>query len=84
MSDKSRLVTLFLCLWTGVFGGHRFYVGKTGTAILWLVTFGVFGIGYFVDLILIILGRFYDVGGKPVVVWMRRVDADGKVLDYLV
>ncbi len=84
MSEKSRLVTLFLCLWLGVFGGHRFYVGKTGTAILWLVTFGIFGIGYFVDLIMIVLGKFYDCNGKQVLVWMRRVDADGKVLDYLV
>ncbi len=84
MSEKSRLVTLFLCVWLGVFGGHRFYVGKTGTAVLWLLTFGVFGIGFFVDLIMILLGRFFDCNGKPVLVWMRRVDADGKVLDYLV
>ncbi len=84
MSEKSRLTTLFLCMSVGIFGGHRFYVGKTGTAVLWLFTFGLFGIGYFVDLIMIILGKFYDKSGKPVIVWMRRVDADGKVLDYMV
>ena len=84
MSDKSRLVTLFLCVWLGIFGGHRFYVGKTGTAILWLFTFGVFGIGFIVDLITILLGHFFDCNGKQVLAWMRRVDADGKVLDYLV
>ncbi len=84
MSEKSRLVTLALCAWVGMFGGHRFYVGKTGTAIVWLLTFGVFGIGIFVDFILIALGKFYDCNGKQVLVWMRRVDADGKVLDYLV
>ncbi len=84
MSEKSRLVTLILGGWFGWLGAHRFYVGKTGTAILWLFTFGLFGIGYFVDAIMIILGKFYDKSGKPVLVWMRRVDTDGKVLDYMV
>jgi TM2 domain-containing membrane protein YozV len=84
MSEKSRLVSYLLCLWFGVFGAHRFYVGKTGTGIVWLLTFGCFFIGYLVDLIMIILGQFYDKNGKPVMFWTRRVDADGKVQDYLV
>jgi TM2 domain-containing membrane protein YozV len=84
MSEKSRLVTLFLCIYTGIFGGHRFYVGKTGTAILWLLTFGVFGIGFFIDLIMIILGNFYDIKGDKVVVWMRACDSEGKVLHYMI
>ncbi|MGD1009625.1 MAG: TM2 domain-containing protein [Candidatus Aminicenantales bacterium] len=84
MSEKSRLVTLFLCIWFGMFGGHRFYVGKTGTGIVWLLTGGCFLIGFIIDLALIIIGQFYDKSGKPVMVWMRRVDADGKVQDYLV
>ncbi|MDD8016141.1 MAG: TM2 domain-containing protein [Acidobacteriota bacterium] len=84
MSEKSRLVTFFLCMCVGMFGGHRFYVGKTGTAILWLFTFGVFGIGYLVDLIMIILGDFYDRGGNKVVVWMKACDSEGKVLHYMV
>jgi TM2 domain-containing membrane protein YozV len=84
MSEKSRLATLFLCAWLGLFGAHRFYVGKTGTGLIWLLTFGCFFIGYIVDLVLVLTGQFYDKDGKPVVVWMRRVDADGKVQDYLV
>lgn len=84
MSEKSRLVTLFLCIWFGMFGGHRFYVGKNGTGIVWLLTGGCFLIGFIVDLVLVIIGQFYDKSGKPVMFWMRRVDADGKVLDYLV
>ena len=84
MSEKSRLSALFLCLWFGVFGGHRFYVGKTGTGIVWLLTGGCFLIGYIIDLVLIIVGQFYDKSNKPVIAWMRRVDAEGKVQDYLV
>jgi TM2 domain-containing membrane protein YozV len=84
MSEKSRLAALCLCAWFGIFGGHRFYVGKIGTGIVWLLTFGCFFIGYLIDLILIVTGQFYDKNGKPVIAWMRRVDADGKVQDYLV
>ncbi len=84
MSDKSRLTALLLCIYFGVFGGHRFYVGKTGTAIVWLLTLGVLGIGFLVDLILILTGSFYDVSGKPVLAWIKRVDAEGKILDQYV
>ena len=38
------------CLF-GFAGLHRIYLGKYGTGILWLVTFGLLGIGQFVDLI---------------------------------
>jgi TM2 domain-containing membrane protein YozV len=84
MSEKSRLVTFLMCLYFGFFGGHRFYVGKTGTGVIWLLTFGCLGIGFIVDLIMIVTGSFYDKAGKPVISWVRTVDADGKVLNYYV
>jgi len=64
-SDKSRLVAWFL----GVLGIHRFYVNRVGSGILWLLTFGLFGIGALVDLILIASGKFTDKEGKPLLVW---------------
>ena len=33
ISRKSRLVAFLLAFFLGMFGAHRFYVGKTGTAI---------------------------------------------------
>jgi TM2 domain. len=38
MSDKTFMAALLLCLFLGPLGAHRFYVGKTGTGVLWLFT----------------------------------------------
>ncbi len=37
VSDRSRLAAALLCFFLGVFGVHRFYVGKVGTGILQVV-----------------------------------------------
>ena len=68
-SNKSRLVALLLCFFLGEFGIHRFYVGKIGTGILWLLTVGLFGIGWLVDLIMILVGAFRDNVGEPLRQW---------------
>ena len=60
---KSKLATLLLCIFLGEFGVHRFYVGKIGTGILWLLTGGVFGIGWIVDIIMIATDGFKDSHG---------------------
>jgi TM2 domain-containing membrane protein YozV len=69
VSPKSRLAALLLCVFLGYLGIHRFYVGKVGTGIIWLLTGGFFGIGYIVDLILIIVGSFTDQSGLFVLNW---------------
>lgn len=69
MSEKSRLVAFLLCFFLGGLGVHRFYVGKVGTGILWLLTAGLFGIGAFVDFIVILCGNFKDKQGNKVSKW---------------
>ena len=63
-SCKDWLVTLLLCFFVGCLGIHRFYVGKTGTAILMLITCGGCGIWTLIDFITICFGNFTDAEGK--------------------
>jgi hypothetical protein len=42
-------VAYLLWFLLGIFGGHKFYVGKTGMGILYLFTAGIFLIGWFID-----------------------------------
>ena len=37
ISTKSRLVTVLLAFFLGIFGTHRFYIGKIRTAIVMLI-----------------------------------------------
>lgn len=62
-SDKSFWATLLFCFFLGALGVHRFYVGKIGTGLLMLLTFGGFGIWVLIDFILIVCARFRDKEG---------------------
>ena len=61
---KSKWVAFFLCLFLGYFGIHYFYTGKIGMGILYLLTLGLFGIGWIVDIVRILVGSFRDRYGR--------------------
>ncbi|CAM4171494.1 TM2 domain-containing protein [Erysipelothrix inopinata] len=67
VSPKGKWPTFALCLFLGVFGFHRFYVGKIGTGILYFFTAGFCGFGVLVDCVVILAGAFKDGNGLPVV-----------------
>lgn len=73
-SPKSKAVVLPLCIFLGMLGVHRYYVGKVGTGVIWTLTVGVFGIGWIVDIFTVALGGFYDADGR--VVRFRPTDAE--------
>ena len=68
-SEMRILPALLLCFFLGIFGAHRFYAGKTGTAVLQLFTLGGLGIWAFIDMIMIIVGAFSDAEGSRITEW---------------
>ncbi len=64
---KSKMVALILCIlgFFGIAGLHRMYVGKVGSGVLHLFTYGICVIGTIIDLISILSGGFRDSYGQP-------------------
>lgn len=53
LAPKETGIAYALMLFTlvGVCGVQHFYLGKVGRGILWLLTFGLLGIGLLIDLV---------------------------------
>ncbi len=68
-SDKNRLILLFLCIFFGWIGAHRFYANKVFTGFLMMFTMGGFGIWVFIDLVMIAAGKFKDKDCLTVTKW---------------
>ena len=68
-SDKKILPAFLLCFFLGIFGAHRFFVGKIGTGVAQLLTLGGLGIWALIDFIMIIVGSFTDKDGNKLTEW---------------
>ena len=69
ISPKSRVVAAILAWFLGIFGIHRFYVGKVGTGIAMIFTLGGLGIWALIDFIMILVGSFRDKEGRLLLNW---------------
>ena len=65
-SPRNYTTILLLTIFLGFFGIHRFAVGKVGTGIAYFFTYGVFFIGWIVDIISVATGSFADKQGRLV------------------
>lgn len=64
VSDKKFTPAVLLCFFLGSLGVHRFYLGKTGTGVLMLVTIGGLGIWTLIDFVRLITGSLKDVNER--------------------
>lgn len=52
---RDKVVALLLCIFLGWCGAHKFYERKMTTGIIYLITFGVFGYGWLIDIVILAL-----------------------------
>ena len=73
IKNKQRhfLAVFFLSFLWGTFGIDRFYLGKIGTGILKLITFGGLGLWTLIDLVLIMSGVMRDKQGNEMLEVVR-------------
>lgn len=79
LPQKSFVATWLLAWLLGTFGADRFYLGKIGTAVAKLLTFGGFGIWALIDLIIVLVGKTTDKQGRPLAGFDQR-----KVMAWIV
>ncbi|AGF74376.1 putative membrane protein [Bartonella australis AUST/NH1] len=71
-SQQSKAMLALICWFTGVFGIHRFMVGKIWTGILMLILslsvagLVITGIWAIIDFIVIVAGKFTDKRGNKI------------------
>lgn len=68
-SERSRSVALILGVLGGVFGFHRFYVGRPQSAVFQALTLGGLGMWWLYDMVMILAGEFQDRDGLRIRNW---------------
>ncbi len=51
---RNKWAAFIICLFFGYFGAHKFYEGKITMGVIYLLTCGLCGIGWIVDIIIIL------------------------------
>lgn len=74
-SRRDFVMAGVLCAFLGWLGIHRFYVGKHLSGVFYLLTFGGFIVGRYLDFLQLCRGEFIDADGKPVV-FVEREQAE--------
>ena len=64
-SGKNKSAALLLCFFLGYLGVHLFYVGRWKKGLLYLLTGGIFGIGWLIDIFVIGANKFKDSKDLP-------------------
>ena len=71
MAKKNRSVATAIAVVGGVFGLHRFYMGRFWTGVLMLFSLGGLGVWWIIDIILLVLGKLSAEGGE-ILPWINR------------
>lgn len=64
-ANKEFLTVWLLSVLVGFIGVDRFYVGKIGTGVLKLLTWGGYGLWTLIDIIFVLTGQTKDKQGNP-------------------
>ena len=64
VGDRQYLIALLLSIFVGALGIDRFYLGRVGSGLVKLFTFGGLGIWWLIDVILIATNSLKDGEGK--------------------
>jgi len=79
---KSTFTAYVLWLFFGLLGFHRFYLNRYGTGLLYLVTAGLFGLGWLVDLFLI--PEMVDEANKELYLIVSQVPPPSQITQVVV
>lgn len=66
VTPKSKIATLLLCIFFGYLGAHKFYLKRNVMGIIYLVTVGLFGFGWILDIFLILFSKVTDSHGVAI------------------